>query len=417
MRETIETLIPGRAPIELIAYYDEFRSYYPLCELETKRWFVDNVQADWWIFDIGANVGYYSVLFAQLAPNGRVISFEPTSTAEMLRANLDHNSVSNVDIHQVALGATTGVQKDRIFRLWGGEGDIAEYPFYRFDDFVAQHQPPRIDCLKIDVDSFDFEVLRGAERTLRTHNPVIVIELNHALSKRNQSAGEAFAWLARLGYRQALVLDHDNFVLQRDRHYEDGAAALTLLFPAPLRFDESLDTVSGREVASPLRFAAIQDGSLVTSSHKLQQSGGTQSLSQRLREIGKNLLNYKEKPAVVSALIGEKIQTSDRIWSYALVLKAGNDQPRLADGTNLVFELSVEVFEGKLGIAFEDRETSSFATPERTLSAVDGVQRILISAPANRIQSLVYRTVAPEGTRTVFSLSGIRVKVKAIRRG
>lgn len=412
MKEIIETIIPGRAPIELIAYYDEFRGYYPLCELETKRWFVDNVQSDWWIFDIGANVGYYSVLFAQLAPNGRVVSFEPTSTAEMLRANLDHNSISNVDIHKVALGATTGVQEDRIFRLWGGEGDVAEYPFYRFDDFVAEHSPSRIDCLKIDVDSFDFEVLRGAEQTLQRHNPVIVIELNHALAKRNQSAGEAFAWLARLGYRQALVLDHDNFVLQRDRPYGDGAAALTLLFPAPLRFDESLDTIPGSEVASPLRVAAIQDGSSAPGRRTLDESRDAQTLSQRLRGIGRKLLNYREKPVAVSALIGEKIQTSERIWSYALVLTTANDLPRLSDGTILIFEVSVEVFEGKLGIAFEDPGTSSFATPERTLSAGKGVQSVLISVPANRIHALVYRTVAPEGTRTVFALSGIRVKVK-----
>ena len=38
--------------------------------------------------DVGANVGYYSILFGQLAPKGRVLSFEPTSTAKMLRENL-----------------------------------------------------------------------------------------------------------------------------------------------------------------------------------------------------------------------------------------------------------------------------------------------------------------------------------------
>jgi hypothetical protein len=87
----IQTNVPGRPPIELPAFYPEFAWYYPNCELETKYWFVRNVQPDWTIFDIGANIGYYSVLFSQLAPQGRVYAFEPTVTVEILKANLAHN--------------------------------------------------------------------------------------------------------------------------------------------------------------------------------------------------------------------------------------------------------------------------------------------------------------------------------------
>lgn len=414
MRDTIETIIPGRASIELVAFYDEFRSYYPLCELETKRWFVENVQPDWWIFDIGANVGYYSILFAQLAPRGRVVSFEPTSTVQMLRANLSHNSIANVDVHQVALGATTGVHQDRIFRLWGGDGDVGEYSFYRFDDFVAEHQPSRIDCLKIDVDSFDFEVLRGAEQTLRKYNPTVVIELNHALSKRNQSAGEALAWLARLGYREALVLDHDNFVLQRERSHPDADVSLNLLFPAPMRFDESLDAVLGREAAVPLHFASIHNGSASTTQDSLE-SRKSRRLGERLRAIGSRLLN-REKPPVLSALIGKKIATSEQIWSYALVLTPPTDWPSVGTDNKAIYilEVSVEVFEGKLGVAIENHGSSGFATPERVISAAAGIQRVLITVAADQIHSMVFRTVAPEGTRTVFALSGLRAKIKPV---
>jgi FkbM family methyltransferase len=416
MPEIIETIIPGRAPIELVAFYDEFRNYYPLCELETKRWFVDNVQPDWWIFDIGANVGYYSILFAQLAPQGRVISFEPTSTAGMLRTNLAHNAITNVEVHQVALGATTGVQRDRIFRLWGGEGDIQEYPFYRFDDFVAEHRPARIDCMKIDVDSFDFEVLRGAEKTLQVHNPLIVIELNHALAKRNQSAGEALAWLAEHGYRQALVLDHDNFVLQRDRDYT-GTTALSLVFPPPLRFDESLDAIAGSEIASPLHLAAVQSGSSVAGA--LAAPAGGPGLTDRLRVLGRQIWKRDNigqgKALTISSLVGRTIETSDRTWSYAVVVTADTDSPPPALGNNavLAFEVAVEVTQGKLGVALCGADPSQFIAPERILLAMKGVQRVLVSGPAHRIRSLVFRTAAPEGSRTVFSLFDVKVKVKS----
>src|SRR5262245_36732941 len=62
----IYTHVPGAPPIELVDYYPEFASYYPECELQTKRWFVENVKSDWTIFDAGANVGYYSILFSRL---------------------------------------------------------------------------------------------------------------------------------------------------------------------------------------------------------------------------------------------------------------------------------------------------------------------------------------------------------------
>ena len=39
--------IPSRKPIELLRYYEEFASYYPKCELQTKKWFVENAKENW----------------------------------------------------------------------------------------------------------------------------------------------------------------------------------------------------------------------------------------------------------------------------------------------------------------------------------------------------------------------------------
>jgi hypothetical protein len=66
------TLVPGQKPIELVAYYLHQTDYYPECELQTKRWFVENVRSDWIMFDVGANIGYYAILFSRLAPAGQV---------------------------------------------------------------------------------------------------------------------------------------------------------------------------------------------------------------------------------------------------------------------------------------------------------------------------------------------------------
>src|SRR5690349_13400305 len=104
----IYTNIPDRPPIRLVQYYPEFSWYYPNCEMVTKRWWVKNTQPDWVILDCGANVGYYSILFSQLAPQGKIFAFEPTDTVAMLAANLADNAVANVDVHKLALGAKSG---------------------------------------------------------------------------------------------------------------------------------------------------------------------------------------------------------------------------------------------------------------------------------------------------------------------
>jgi hypothetical protein len=59
-----------------------------------------------------------------------------------------------------------------------------------------------------------------------------VVELNHALSQRQQSNAEALAWLSRLGYTDAFVLDFDNFVLKRTGiiNWPNRRSMLTLHF-------------------------------------------------------------------------------------------------------------------------------------------------------------------------------------------
>lgn len=394
MPDRVETAIPGREPIELVSFYDEFRDYYPQCELETKRWFVDNVRPDWWIFDVGANVGYYSILFSQLAPRGRVFAFEPTATAAMLRANLQHHKVENAEVHDVALGATTGEQVDRIYRLWGTEGEVRTYPFYRLDDFVDRHRIDRVDCIKIDVDSFDFDVLRGAEQTLRERNPFVVVELNHALAKRGQSAGEALAWLAQHGYRKALVLDHDNFVLRRGADaFPDSAenASLKLLFPRPLRMDERLAATAGAPLgAGFIRAAFLQSGAIARPERK---SG---SLWHRMLGNSGRLQDVLNVP----------IETTAVRWGYALVLQVDARGPA---GT-LAIEVGVEVIEGRLGIAVCGKDPSTFSAPERTLAAMAEPQRVVIKARSEEAESLIFRNVAPDGAKTLFKLVAVEAR-------
>ncbi len=215
--KTITTNIPGTSPIKLKAWYQEFSDYYPDCEPETKKWFVENVQHDWHIIDCGANIGYYSILFSRLAPEGTIYAIEPTVTVEMLKKNLNFNKCHNVNVHKLAVGSKSGQYEDAIYRIWGNEPERQEYDFITMDDFVIKERIERLDCIKIDVDSFDFEVLQGAEKTMERFDPYIIVELNHALSNRKQSNMEALEWMQERGYSETLCLEHENFVFRKSK--------------------------------------------------------------------------------------------------------------------------------------------------------------------------------------------------------
>lgn len=233
------TLVPGAPAIELVAYYPRFRDYYRACEPQTKRWFVENMRPDWRIFDIGANIGYYAILFSRLAPEGWVWAFEPTETIRMLQQNVAHAGCANVTAISAALGREEGERAEHVYRIWGEDPEYKTYPFTTVDRLTEKLGLDRLDCLKIDVDSFDFEVLQGSERTLERFDPWIVVELNHALAKRNQSAAAALEWLAAHGYGEALVLDAENYVLRRRvSKVSSDRRSIELIFDTrPVAFD------------------------------------------------------------------------------------------------------------------------------------------------------------------------------------
>jgi FkbM family methyltransferase len=231
VRKSIYTLVPSEEPIELVDYYSDFIGYYPERELQTKRWFVENNEKEWVIFDVGANIGYYSILFSRLAPMGRVFAFEPRETIAKLKANIDHHRCSNVTAFNKALGARVGKVEENIYRIWGLPPERMMYEFSTIDDMVNKLGLTRLDCIKIDVDSFDYEVLRGAEATLAKFAPWVVVELNHALAKRNESAPEALEWLSARGYTSAFVVDYENYILRRQAQRPTiGRAQIELTF-------------------------------------------------------------------------------------------------------------------------------------------------------------------------------------------
>jgi len=166
------------------------------------------------VCDIGANIGYYSLVAAPIVgPGGRVYAFEPMPPQfSVLRANLQRNGFSWAEAHQLALSDHAG---SAILSLDdpNNTGSATLHPVSkgvhteavrceRLDDFFRSAPPPRLDLIKIDVEGAEIHVLEGAEETLRRYAPIVLVEV---VDSNQQAAGfsmqQLFAWLQDRGYR------------------------------------------------------------------------------------------------------------------------------------------------------------------------------------------------------------------------
>lgn len=161
--------------------------------------------------DVGANIGLITLLASRLVgPGGRVYSFEPApSVFERLKEHIALNRLEDrVVLHNVALGAATGEAV-----LWteaehAGAGTLTQkrsdgvtVAVRRGDDLLAPLGATAPLIIKIDVEGYDLQALRGLDSTL-AHAAAVVIEVTPAMLARiGDAPAQIYELLARHGYR------------------------------------------------------------------------------------------------------------------------------------------------------------------------------------------------------------------------
>jgi FkbM family methyltransferase len=132
------------------------------------------------LFDVGANVGEYAKLLTTLFPSANVYSFEAwPATFDILTNNVKKNK--NIKCFNQALGSS--VEEQSFYSDGAGSGLSTFYPLEELtpqnklqkvivptttiDLFCEVNGIDQIDVLKIDVEGFELEVLRGAEQLIR----------------------------------------------------------------------------------------------------------------------------------------------------------------------------------------------------------------------------------------------------------
>jgi FkbM family methyltransferase len=150
-------------------------------ERRTQAVFRNLVKRDGVVFDIGANVGFFTLLASCLVgPRGKVVAFEPVPrNVGMLRRHLEMNGIENVDVRQVAVSDVTGIARMRTLHSnlqWklAPEGDI-EVETVALDDLWSTAALPRPDVVKMDIEGAEAGALAGAARLLAEAMPVLVL--------------------------------------------------------------------------------------------------------------------------------------------------------------------------------------------------------------------------------------------------
>jgi FkbM family methyltransferase len=184
--DSMEVVIPE----EVGTFIHRFGFY----EADLSTLFARYLKPNMTVFDIGAHYGYMTLLCASLVgPVGRVHAFEPTpSTFAMLKRNTA--AKPNVVLNQVAVYSEPGELKLLDFGLVfaafnsaaGGRLDADTQERIAPQEFVAravtidgyvESSGAKPDLIKIDAEKAELAILTGAERTLRTQRPVIVMEV------------------------------------------------------------------------------------------------------------------------------------------------------------------------------------------------------------------------------------------------
>jgi FkbM family methyltransferase len=132
-------------------------------------------------YDIGANVGFYTLIASYLVKNeGHVYAFEPfLKNVEFLKKHVALNGLQNVTLFQLAIADHDGwvhfKEGDE-----GGTGKIAEdgnleVPVVSLDSIIADKKLSPPNVLKIDVEGAEYQVLKGASALFRDHKPLIFL--------------------------------------------------------------------------------------------------------------------------------------------------------------------------------------------------------------------------------------------------
>ncbi len=151
-----------------------------------------------YFLDIGANIGYYSLLAVKSNPSIEVFAFEPADGAHyFLEKNIKANNFQNkISPHKIALSKTNdkidfyevgSLKYPYLKYILSGENNTGTKKTSRefikkevlaqsLDCFITSHNIKRVDLIKIDTEGTELDILKSGDKYIREFTPIIICE-------------------------------------------------------------------------------------------------------------------------------------------------------------------------------------------------------------------------------------------------
>ena len=150
-------------------------------EPNEKLFIENNLSINSNVLNIGANIGYYTILASKISNSGIIFSFEPSKlNYDRLIKNISLNNLKNIKTYNIALGNTNDTLNlyadsknphlDSHYTLCndaGINGEVEKVTVAPLDDFL--NIIPKIDIVIIDVEGFEFNLLNGAKEFIKNN--------------------------------------------------------------------------------------------------------------------------------------------------------------------------------------------------------------------------------------------------------
>lgn len=176
------------------------------------------IKKDFYIIDVGGNIGLKALEFGWLAPQGKVYSIEPDPTIfPILVENTSgciNNNISSYnfgfgnEIRRASLisvcpwnnGMNRIVENQEKFERYSSEARV-EIELCKLDDFVMIEGLHKLDLIKIDAEGYEFEILNGSICSLLRFRPIVFIEIDSGnLANNNSTPGRVLKFLSDINY-------------------------------------------------------------------------------------------------------------------------------------------------------------------------------------------------------------------------
>lgn len=188
-------------------------------ETQTRRAFEQITKPGMTVVDVGANIGYYTLLAAKLVGDkGKVYAFEPDPSFYMLlKKNIEVNGLSAV-VEAFRLAISNQEKKATLFLGKGVQSSLFNTPgttdktvmvdVISLDKFFSQRDWPVVHIVKIDAEGADKFVLESMQDLIKRNRDIkIIVELNPNYLEHAGTSGEALLQqLVKLGFKQVRAL-------------------------------------------------------------------------------------------------------------------------------------------------------------------------------------------------------------------